>query len=64
MPQHHKIKLANIVELLICLLKTIKNSYFIFVVAEDRADDYCAPHLIPDSGLKASWMKLSTYNSG
>jgi len=51
MPQHHKIKLGNIVQLLKCLLETIKNSYFVFVVAEDRVDDYCTPHLVPDSGL-------------
>jgi hypothetical protein len=47
----HEIKPLRVAELLKCLPKTIRNVNFVFVVSEDRADDYSKAQEIPDSEL-------------
>ncbi|RPA94839.1 hypothetical protein L873DRAFT_1746270 [Choiromyces venosus 120613-1] len=48
--QRHEIKSPGVAELLKSLPKTIKNVYFVFVVPEDRAEDYSRAQPVPDSG--------------
>ncbi|CUS13779.1 unnamed protein product, partial [Tuber aestivum] len=48
--QQHEIKSPGVAKLLKALPKTIKNVYFVFVVPEDRAEDYSKAQPVPGSG--------------
>jgi hypothetical protein len=56
----HEIKPLGVAQLLKCLPKTIMNIDFVFVVPEDRADDYSKAQRIPDSAsVSPSGKKLN-----
>jgi len=48
MAQHHEIKSPGVAQLLLALPRMIRNVYFVFVVPEDRAEDYSRAQPVPD----------------
>ncbi|KAG0638815.1 hypothetical protein HOY80DRAFT_922315 [Tuber brumale] len=48
--REHKIKSVGVAELLKSLPKMIKNVFFVFVVPENRVEDYSKGQQVPDSG--------------
>jgi len=46
--RHHEIKAPGVVQLLQALPETIKNLYFVFIVSEERAEDYARAQRVPD----------------